>query len=99
MHFQINAAQLAVYDPPELKEAWSQLHLIPEKIVSSIETMRRVLGRIEDELDRFSDHIWTIGFTTDGQGCLERHPEGYLKLHSERCTVIVTCIRMDDRTR
>ena len=81
-------AQLKIYDPPVLAEAWESIHLIPLSLIGSIEELRRLLTLIEEELTRFHDQKWKIRFvqlTRGAKGVGRVVVDDHLKVHSRRC--------------
>ncbi|MGJ4893751.1 hypothetical protein ACQR2B_06735 [Bradyrhizobium oligotrophicum] len=78
--------QIAIAYPPEIKEAWANLHLMPSTAVVPLETLKRIIPIIEGALSRCANDSWTINFPGALIGSTyNRVADDFLRLHSARC--------------
>jgi hypothetical protein len=88
--------QLKIAVPDELTEAWTRLDLFSEVSITQIETLRRLLPMLQNEMEKFAAEKWTVEwvlprFSIDLPGIpTYRHPvpSDYLVLYSKRCDII-----------
>jgi len=52
--------QLKIAVPDELTEAWTRLDLFSEVSITQIETLRRLLPMLQNEMEKFAAEKWTV---------------------------------------
>lgn len=88
--------QLKVFNPPELSDAWSKIHLFPGSIITDIAVLIEMLARLEEELLQHKDEKWTIQLTGTSQGKkkIRQLPE-FLQWYSSQCKLLaLSCERI-----